>query len=213
MHDIVMIGIVMEQHQFLCAALRNYVDGFTPVAVPPAAFTGFVFFGKILRVINEDIAPSARACVRSCRTGISRFVVGGVDENSIFGFKAKAHASLRMVEPRGLQLDAIFQLRCVLRRCRRNRGACISSGRYPQGSRARPSDRPGLASGCVSGWSNGRGSGSPDWRTTGPKERHSLNVIPMEMRNENVGRNGMRSLNSCRSAWPSTRKPVPQSKI
>jgi hypothetical protein len=47
------IGIVVEEDQFLGSTLHNDVDGFAPVAVSPAAFLGFVLFGQILGVVNQ----------------------------------------------------------------------------------------------------------------------------------------------------------------
>ena len=53
--DVAVVGIVMVENQFLGAAFHHDVDGLAPVAVSPAAAAGGVFFGKILRVVDEDV--------------------------------------------------------------------------------------------------------------------------------------------------------------
>ncbi len=103
------IGIVMEEHEFFGAALHDYINGFAPVAVSPAAAMRFVFFGKILRIVDEDVRAFCQFADGFIEGGVAGLVVGSVDQDSIFGFEAETHASLGMVEPSGLQLDAVFK--------------------------------------------------------------------------------------------------------
>jgi len=113
LHDLVDYGVgvlrvVVKQHQFLGAALHDDVDGFAPVAVSPATAARFVFLGKILCVVDENVRAFGQLAHGLVENGVAGFVVGSVDEDSIFGFEAEAHASLGMVEPCGLQLNPVF---------------------------------------------------------------------------------------------------------
>ena len=98
----------MEQYKLFRAALHHYIDGFAPMAVSPAPSARFVFLGKILCVIDEDVGAFGQLAHSLVEGSIAGLIVGGVDKHSFFGFHAEAHASLGMVEPRGLHVDAIF---------------------------------------------------------------------------------------------------------
>jgi len=54
-HGVGVLGIVVEQYKLFRAALHHYIDGFAPMAVSPAPSARFVFLGKILCVIDEDV--------------------------------------------------------------------------------------------------------------------------------------------------------------
>src|ERR1700680_3268540 len=76
---ICVVGVVMVENQFFGAAFHYYIHGFAPVAVSPAVAAGFIFFGKILRIVDEDVGAFgefAHGFVKFCIAG---FVVGRID--------------------------------------------------------------------------------------------------------------------------------------
>jgi len=69
------IGVVMEEHEFFGATFHDYINGFTPVAVSPAAAVSFVFFGEILRVLNEHIRAFSQFADGFCETGLRQILI------------------------------------------------------------------------------------------------------------------------------------------
>src|SRR5258708_24357170 len=54
-HGVHVLGVMMVEDQFFRAAFHDHVDRFAPVAMSPATALGCVIFGKILRVVDEDV--------------------------------------------------------------------------------------------------------------------------------------------------------------
>jgi hypothetical protein len=113
------------------------------------------------------------------KTGVAGLVVGGVDQDSIFGFEAEAHASLGMVEPRGLQLDAVFN------------GDASALDVVKIAARLHLADIHGeIRRGHLIGQHLFEAAGSAGAleekaalriRIQGAEERHALNVVPMKV--------------------------------
>ncbi len=97
----------MIEDQFLRAAFHHYVDRFTPVTMPPAAFPGCVLFRQILRIVNQHVSASSQPAHVFVENRIAGFVIGSVDEDAIFRFQAIPHAALRMIEPGRLHGNVI----------------------------------------------------------------------------------------------------------
>ncbi len=162
----------------------DYVDGFAPVAVSPAAAAGFVFFGKILRVVDQDVGAFGELAHGLVEVRVAGFVVGGVDQNAFFGFEAESHASLRMIQPRGFDPGAIghgqasivdvveVELRLDLVEVDGEIRRGHLFGHYLlETTRATGRVEYELAAGVF---------------IQRPEKRHALNVVPVEMRNKNV---------------------------
>src|SRR5208337_1905944 len=178
------VGIVVEEDEFLRAALHYHVDGFAPVTVSPAAAVGFVFLGKILCIVDEHVRAFSQFADSFVEVGIAGLVVGGVDEDSVFGFEAEAHASLRMVEPRGLHLDAVFKrdastldvakiaARFHLADIHREigRGHLIGQDLFEAAHPAGALEEEAALRICI--------QRAEEW--------HALNMVPMKVRNEDV---------------------------
>src|ERR1700683_1688046 len=155
------------------------------MAVSPAAAARLVLFGKILRVVDEHVRAFGQLAYSFIEFNVAGFVVGGVDENSIFGFDAKSHATLRMVQPRRLQLDAIFHrdaagfdiVEVTMRRhLIEPHGKVRRSHLIGQDLLETASSRGTLKEKTVLRVGIQR-----------TEERHPLNVIPMKVRDEDVG--------------------------
>src|SRR5690349_16444959 len=91
---IVVVGVVMKQDQFFGAAFHHDVYGLAPVAVSPAALAGFVFFRKILRVVDEQVGAGGELAHILIEQRVAGLVVGGIDHHAFFGLEAVAHAAL-----------------------------------------------------------------------------------------------------------------------
>ncbi len=158
------------------------------MAVSPAVAAGLVLFRKILSIVDEDICAFSEFADGFIENGIAGLVVGGVDENSIFGFQAEAHASLRMVEPGSLELHTVFHgdtaaievveiaagfhLVDLHRKIRR--GHLIGKNLFKAAGSAGALERKTILRIGIK-------------RT---EKRHALNVVPMKMGDEDVGGKG-----------------------
>ena len=108
------LGIVMVENQFFGAAFHDDVDGLAPMAVSPAATAGDVFFGKVLRVVDEyvgTVGQFAHGFVKVCIAGL---IVRGVNQNAIFGLQTEPHASLRVIQVRRFDLNAVSHVEAAI---------------------------------------------------------------------------------------------------
>src|SRR5579871_1093923 len=85
-HMVAVIGIVVEQDKFLCSALHHDIDGFAPMAVPPASLACLVLFWKILRVVNKHVGALRQPPHALVEDRVSRLVVGRIDQHLALGF-------------------------------------------------------------------------------------------------------------------------------
>jgi len=97
-----MVGIVVEENQFLGAAFHDDVDGFAPVAVSPALLARGIFFRQVLCVIDQQVGALGQLADAFIEHRIAGLVVRGVDQGLALCFHAEAQAALRMIEPHGL---------------------------------------------------------------------------------------------------------------
>src|SRR5882672_6437251 len=90
---------MMKQDQVLDAYFLGDFHSFQPRGMSPALARSGQLLGGKLRIINENI----RACRQLPQTlvelRIARFVVRGINDRSSGGLKAKAQATLRVVQP------------------------------------------------------------------------------------------------------------------
>ena len=91
---VIVIGIMMEQDQFFGAAFQYHIDRFAPVAMAPAAAASFVFFGKVLRIVDQNVCAFRQLAHVLIEDGIAGFIVGGVNRNAVFRFRAGSPCSL-----------------------------------------------------------------------------------------------------------------------
>src|SRR5579864_9646548 len=182
--DVGVVGIVVVEDQFLGAAFHDYVDGLTPMAMSPATASSFVLFGKILRIVDQNVGAFSQLAHGFVEVGITGFIIRCVDQHAFFGFEAKSHAALRVVEPCGLDLDAVahgqasifdivevalgFHLVEVDRKIGRSH---LLGKNLLQPALAPEGVKDKLAAGTV---------------VERPKKGHALDVVPMEMRNEDM---------------------------
>src|SRR5689334_6290767 len=97
-----MVGIVVEENEFLGAAFHDDIYGFAPMAVSPAALLGLVLVRQILRVVDEQVGPFGQLTNVLIKERMSGLVIRSVDQHALFGFDAETQAALRVVEPAGL---------------------------------------------------------------------------------------------------------------
>lgn len=182
--DVVVVRVVMEEHEFFCAAFHDNIDRFTPMAVSPAAFVRLVFFWKVLRVIDENVGTRGQLADVFVERGIAGLVIGGIDDSAFRSLQAKPHAALRVIEPLGLYCNAIaegnfagFQVVEVA-----NRAHLAEINREVWGSHLFFHDL--LKSAGPSGRMEDEAVGRVfvEW----PEEGDALDVVPVEMRHENV---------------------------
>src|ERR1700733_4386753 len=156
------------------------------MAVSPAAAAHCVLLRKVLRVIDQNVGAFGQLAHAFVELRIARFVVGCVHQHAFFRFDPESQAPLRMIQPRGLDADAVFHvdasvfdiaktaLRAHLveihRKVRRRHllGHHLLNVASPSGRM-----KVELALGIV---------------VKRPEKRHALNVVPMKMRDENMRR-------------------------
>src|SRR5216683_192908 len=192
-HDLVdynvgVVGIVVEEHKLFRAAFHDDIDRLAPVAVAPATFFGSIFFRQVLGVVDQHIrslGQLADALIEGC---VPRFIVSGVNQHAIFGFHPEAHAALRVIEPRGLNLDSVFQVqpatidvvKLLLRLHLAEIDGEVGGGHLLvhyllQAADAARAMKKKLAVGTVIQWT---------------KEWNALDVVPVKVRNEDVSGQG-----------------------
>src|SRR5215469_126993 len=181
--SVVVIRVMVKENQVLGTALHHDIDGFSPMAVPPAASASLVFLREILRVVHQNISASGQLADVLIEQGVPWFIVSCVDEHPLLGLEAVPHAPLRMVEPRGFERHllqahlAFFNLIEI--------ALCLHLGgvnRKIWGGHLllNHSLQAACPIRCV------------EQKTTlsliieRPEERNTLDVIPMKMRNEDV---------------------------
>src|SRR5689334_11001167 len=99
----------MEEDEFFSSALHYYIDGLAPMAVAPAALAGFVFFGKVLSVVDQNVGAFGEFAQVLVETLIAGFVVGGVNQNAFLALDAESQAALRVIQPHGLNRDEVVE--------------------------------------------------------------------------------------------------------
>jgi hypothetical protein len=104
-----MVGIVMEEDELLGAAFHGDADGFAPMAVSPAAAGRFILFGKILRIVDKYVGAFSELAHVLVKQVVARFVIGGIDQHSFRSLDTESEAALRMMEPFRLQ-GAVIEL-------------------------------------------------------------------------------------------------------
>src|SRR5579872_5694781 len=108
-----MLGVMVEEDQFLGAAFHHDIHRLAPVRVSPAALAGGVLFRKVLRVIDEQVGAFGELAYVLVEDRMSGFVIRRVHDDLIIGLNAEAQAALRMVQPHRLdhaiiERDAVF---------------------------------------------------------------------------------------------------------
>src|ERR1700756_1434827 len=73
----------------------------------PTTPPGNVIFGEELRVIDQDVRALSQLADAFVEFGVSRFVIGSIDENTVFGLDAEPKAPLRVIQPRRLNANAV----------------------------------------------------------------------------------------------------------
>src|SRR5690348_6375656 len=87
---VVVVGIVMEEDEFLGAALHHHVDGFAPVTVAPAPAADFIFLGQVLGVVDEHVRTFGQLAYLLVEYSLARLVVGRVNQHAVARFHAEA---------------------------------------------------------------------------------------------------------------------------
>src|SRR6267378_3107071 len=90
---------MMKQDQVLDAYFRRDFHTFKPRGVPPPFARSGQLFGGKLRIVNENIRARRELPQTLVELRIARFVVRGINDRSGGGLKAKAQATLRVVQP------------------------------------------------------------------------------------------------------------------
>src|ERR1700704_324697 len=90
---------MMKQDQVLDAYFLGDFHSFQPGGMPPALTLRGQLFGGKLRIVNENIRARRELPQTLVELRIARFVVRGINDRSSGGLKAKAQATLRVVQP------------------------------------------------------------------------------------------------------------------
>src|SRR5215472_14439920 len=77
------------------------------MAVSPSTFLRDIFFGKVLRIIDEHVCALGELAYIPIEHRIARLVIGGIHHHAVFGFDAKAKAALRVIQPHGMNHAAV----------------------------------------------------------------------------------------------------------
>ena len=72
------------------------------MAVSPAVSSRLIFLGQELRVVDQRVGALGKFAYRFIEDRIARFVIGGVNQDGVAAGDAKAEASLRVVQPHGI---------------------------------------------------------------------------------------------------------------
>src|SRR5258708_40203065 len=93
---------MVEEHKFFSAAFHNDVDCFAPVAVSPATLPGSVLLGKVLSVVNQNVCTFSQLANVLIEDRMTRLIIRSVNDDFVVRFNTEPQASLRMVQPHGL---------------------------------------------------------------------------------------------------------------
>src|SRR5205807_5220882 len=92
-----MVGIVVEKNQFFRPALHHNVDGLPPMAMPPAALAGFIFFRQILSIVDQHVCAFRQFTDVLIEYGMAWLIVRGIDQHLALGFQPEPQATLGMI--------------------------------------------------------------------------------------------------------------------
>ena len=98
-HGVGVVGVVVEEDQFLGAGAHGDIHRLAPMAVSPTFFAGVVLIRQVLRVVDQHIGTFGQFADVLIEHGMPRLVVGGVDDDFVFGFQTETQASLGMIQP------------------------------------------------------------------------------------------------------------------
>ena len=186
---IVVVRIVVEKNEFLGTAFHYDFDRLAPVTMAPTPPAGLVFFGKILRVVNQHVGAFGKFADILVELLIARLVVGGVDQDAFPGLKPKAHASLWMVQPHGPHGGVIVQLRLAFLDVVEIPLRLHLAGVHREVRRGHLLFHHALqAAGPAGGV---KGEAILGIFIERAEEGDALDVVPVKVRNEDVGRDGL----------------------